>query len=90
MNKIDKIVFEGGAEGGLKKKIYHSLVGVSSINRYTAMGVAITEAASLHHHVVQSVVVFVLGITTSTAQQCVTEGEQVSEVHTDVGQCDQV
>lgn len=73
---------------------YHASLGEdvppSSIHRCTPAGVSITEAASSDHHVIQSVVIFVLRVPASSTQQRVTECEQTSEVHPNVGQSDQI
>lgn len=54
-------------------------------------GVSVTEAAASDHHLVQSVVVFVLRVSfTFSTQQCVSEREEMSEVHPEVSHRDQL
>ncbi|PWA24694.1 hypothetical protein CCH79_00010184 [Gambusia affinis] len=61
-------------------------VPTSSVHRDAAAGVSVTEAASLNHHAVKRVVIFLLRISASASQQRVTKREETSEVHTDVRQ----
>lgn len=73
---------------------YHATLGgdvpTPFIHRCTLLGIAITEAASLDHHVIESIVIFVLRVPASSTQQSVTEREETSEVHTEISQRDQI
>ena len=74
--------------------IYHARLGedvaASSIQRHTLAGVAVTEAAASDHHVVKSVVIFVLRAPASSTKQGVSQREQTGEVDPDVGHGDQL
>lgn len=50
----------------------------------------ITETAASDHHVVKSIVIFVLRVPASSAQQSVAQSEETSEVDTDICHSDQI
>lgn len=51
---------------------------------------SVTETAASDHHVVKSVIIFVLSVPASPAQQSVTQSEEASEVNANVCQGDQI
>lgn len=73
---------------------YHVRLGEhissSSVHRNTPAGMSITEAAPLNHHVVKCVVILLLWVPAFTDQLSVTKCEEMSEVHPNIGQCDQL
>lgn len=62
----------------------------SSVHRCTLAGVSVTEAATSDHHVVKSVVIFVLRVPAFSTQQSVAQREETSEVNTNICQGDQI
>lgn len=50
----------------------------------------VAEAAASHHHVVKSVVIFVLRVPASSPQQRVAQSEEAGEVHADICHRDQI
>lgn len=55
---------------------------------HTTLGVSITEAASLDHHVIQSIVIFVHRVPATPTQQSVAKCKESSKVHTKISQRD--
>lgn len=53
-------------------------------------GMSIAKTAASHHHVVESVVIFILRISALPAQQGVTKSEETTEVQADVCHQDQI
>lgn len=53
-------------------------------------GVSIAKTAASHHHVVESVIIFILRVSALPAQQGVAKGEEAAEVHADVCHQDQI
>lgn len=59
-------------------------VSSSSVHRRAPAGMSVTEAVASDHHVVKSVVIFVLRVSASSTQQSVAQREETSEVNPDI------
>lgn len=73
---------------------YHARLGENvpppSVHRCALAGMSVTETAASNHHVVKSIIIFVLRVPASPAQQSVAQSEEASEVDTNVCQGDQI
>lgn len=73
---------------------YHASLGEDvtppSIHWGALAGMSIAETASSHHHVVESVVIFIFWVPALPAQQGVAKSEEAAEVHADVCHQDQI
>ncbi len=50
----------------------------------------VTEATASDHHVIKSVVIFILRVPASSAQESVSQSEETSKVDTNICQGDQI
>ena len=73
---------------------YHAGLGEgvppSPVHRRALVGVSVAETAASDHHVVKSVVIFVLGVSAFPPQQSVAQREETSEVDANVCQREQI
>lgn len=73
---------------------YHASLGEDvappSIHWGALAGVSIAETAASHHHVVETVVIFIFWVPALPAQQGVAKSEEAAEVHADVCHQDQI
>lgn len=73
---------------------YHASLGEDvappAVHWGALAGVSIAETAASHHHVVESVVIFILRVPALPAQQGVAKSEEATEVHADVCHQDQI
>lgn len=59
-------------------------VPATAVHWHALPGMSVAEAAASHHHLIQGVVVFVLGVSPVSAQQCVAKRQEVCKVHPEI------